>query len=153
MNDSIQSLEAQWNNIPPQDIESRLLELLQAAQDDQEMSAILQAYLARVQTLQMKMTDAGNTLESAGPLQGSRMDKGRILFFIERGRWLVAQGKVKHGVDQWDNALHIAHMAGQTELAEEAQSLKDLYRDMVKVTHAFTYDEMKAYVRETGSPM
>ena len=152
MYEQLNTLEAQWNTIPLNAIEEKLLEMLSEAQDDEQMCAILQAYLARVQTLQLKMTDAGNSLQNVGPLLGSRMDKGRILFFIERGRWLVAKGKVKHGVDQWDNALHIAHMTGQTDMAAEVRGLKDLYCDMIKVTHAFTLDDMQAYVRSSGSP-
>lgn len=142
----LQLLEEQWDKLPLEQIEVKLDALLRSTDYDEQTIAVLHAYKARAQILQLKMTLAGKSLETAGPLLGSRMDKSRILFFIERGRWLIAKGKIDHGVDQWNNALHIAQLSGDKELAAEVRRLMSLYRDMAKITHAFSMEDMKAYV-------
>lgn len=146
---SLHLLEERWHSLPLEKIEEELHALILEAGDDDQKIAILHAYLARAQILQLKMTLAGESLQIAGPLLGSRMDKSRVLFFIERGRLLIARGKVKHGVDQWANALHIAKIAGDPELTEEVLRLIALYRDMSKETQVFPIEEMQAYVENS----
>ena len=146
-----QMLDDLWQRMPPDRMVTSLNELAGEIDQDTELGQwiLVQLHLARAYTLQLEFEMSEQILQVVVDHLGSAMVRERTLYFIEKGRILIARGNVEQGLKRWLVAERVAVQHGLVDLADEATRLNHLYREMMVDTENFTYDEMKSYVQQS----
>jgi tetratricopeptide (TPR) repeat protein len=106
--------------IHPSDSEARLIALRPAVAADHSRAMELETLIARAQTLQEHLGAARGTLEAVEQALRPNEIRGRIRYQLELGRLCLAEGDIRQAVQQAEQALELAHNAGEPTLAIDA---------------------------------